>query len=346
MKVLVVRVGRIGDLVMITPAFDALLERYPGAEFTLLTSPEGRRVFRGFDPRLADIWIHSRKALLPFLARAKLRRALRAAGFDEVYLFESHPTFDRLLAGTIEPDRVVRLPKHPGPSTTHYAQKCLELVEPSGRALPRWVRLPVSDAARAQARGLLARAGIEGVNGGTFLVGFHPGFAEHGRWIGGAEVRRNKCWPVARWGELAHGLVAEATRQALPLRIVMDLMPEDRELGESIVAASGGVIRLLVPPPDFERYKATLAELDLFVAPDTGPMHVAAAVGTPVVALFHGKDPADCGPFTDAKRHAAVRAEESPGAARLGLAALEVERVLDACRRFLADNLRCDREGS
>lgn len=64
-------------------------------------------------------------------------------------------------------------------------------------------------------------------------------------------------------------------------------------------------------------------------------MHVAAAVGTPVVALFAGKDPNDCGPYGDPLRCRVLRAEDEAAGRNRGLAAIPVERVVEACADLL-----------
>jgi len=72
----------------------------------------------------------------------------------------------------------------------------------------------------------------------------------------------------------------------------------------------------------------------LLVTPNTGPMHVAAAVGTPVVALFSGWSPAECGPFVPPERARTLRAEDTAEPGR-GLAAISADAVFEACRAFL-----------
>jgi len=52
MKILVIRIGRAGDMVMITPALMALTKKYPDAEITILTSPNGRRILNDFHPQI------------------------------------------------------------------------------------------------------------------------------------------------------------------------------------------------------------------------------------------------------------------------------------------------------
>ena len=91
---------------------------------------------------------------------------------------------------------------------------------------------------------------------------------------------------------------------------------------------------MLSGPPDFERYKAILQRMNLLISPDTGPMHVAAAVGTKVVGLFSGKSPEDCGPFVPPEQYFILRAEDT-GRAELGLAAIPPESIFEACQPFL-----------
>ena len=75
MKILVIRIGRAGDMVMMTPALTALIDKYPAADITVLTSPDGRRVLKDFHPQIKNIWILDRKKLLPFIQRIAGKRA-------------------------------------------------------------------------------------------------------------------------------------------------------------------------------------------------------------------------------------------------------------------------------
>lgn len=116
--------------------------------------------------------------------------------------------------------------------------------------------------------------------------------------------------------------------------VIMDLVPEDRELGEIIVRLSGNRAILFIPPLNFERYKALLQRMNLLVSPDTGPMHIAAAVGTSLVALFAGHDPRDCGPYVPDSQFRVLRAEDMSHPEQ-GLAAITSETVFNACKVFL-----------
>jgi len=64
MKILAVRVGRVGDTVMMTPALTALLQYYPDTDITLLVSPTGKALLKDFHHNIKDIWTWNRSGLI------------------------------------------------------------------------------------------------------------------------------------------------------------------------------------------------------------------------------------------------------------------------------------------
>jgi len=144
----------------------------------------------------------------------------------------------------------------------------------------------------------------------------------------------HRNWPISYWGELCRLIKNYAKEHQQTIQIIMDLMPEEEELGQEIIKKSQNSVKLLTPQPDFERYKATLARMDLLIVPNTGPMHIAAAVGTNIVSLFSIHNPKDCAPFTDENKLVVLRAEDRKQP-ELGLAAISVEDVFQASKTFL-----------
>ena len=108
MKILVVRVGRAGDMVMITPALRALLRRYPHAEFHLLTSPDGRRVLRGFDARISRVLIYPTGILNEILHRRRIVRELKNETYAHAFVFEGDPRYHNLIRLTGAPASLLR----------------------------------------------------------------------------------------------------------------------------------------------------------------------------------------------------------------------------------------------
>jgi len=74
--------------------------------------------------------------------------------------------------------------------------------------------------------------------------------------------------------------------------------------------------------------------MNLLIAPDTGPAHIAAAVGTNLVGLFSGHNPKDCAPYTSDNKLVVLRAEDYQHS-ELGLAAISAGDVFQASKVFL-----------
>jgi heptosyltransferase-1 len=329
-KILVVRVGRVGDVVMITPALNLLLEGFPEAEIHLLTSGDGLRVMKGYHPRLTRFHLYHRRFPGNLLLSRRLPGVLRAEGYQRVYVFETNRHYHELVSGAAP--EIIALQQRTGP--VHFSDHCMNLVERTlVRPLPRgWLTLPVTRAGRESAEALLAEHGIEAED---WVVGLHPTCSgSTAGFFGKRDVRRNKEWPVASCAETARLLRDHGRAQGIPIRPIVDLLPEERSIVRELTERSDGAITVLSGPPDFERYKAVLQKMNLLVTPDTGPMHVAAAVGTKLVALFSGKSPEDCGPFVPPEQYAILGAEDS-GGAELGLAAIPPQTIFEACRPFL-----------
>lgn len=138
--------------------------------------------------------------------------------------------------------------------------------------------LVVPAASRASARRLL---GALGRRPERALVVLEPGAA-----YGPA-----KCWPPERFGDLARRLLARG------VDVLTTGTGAARDLEQDIaLRAGGGLLRGAGRTPDLAVLAGCLAQAALVVTNDTGPMHLASALGTPVLALFGATDPAVSGP--------------------------------------------------
>jgi ADP-heptose:LPS heptosyltransferase len=330
MKILVVRVGKAGDMVMITPALRALLVLYPQAEFHLLTSPDGCRILRGFDPRITEFFIYPTGVLQECLHRRRIVRRLKDCGYARAYIFEADPRYHSLMRIAEQPASLLRC----DPPLVHYSERCLSLVRQS-TDLPvqnTWIELPVTEEGRNRSAAYLHQHGVRETD---IVVGFHStSSSASAAFFRKRKRRMHRSWPAEYFASLARLLHEHAQTQGMPLRILMDVLPEEQRLVEPIVRMSRGLVTLVSAPPDFERYKGVLQKMRLLVTPDTGPMHIAAAVGTPLVALFSSKAPEDCGPYVPADKYRVLRAENTAHS-ELGLAAISPESVFQACLPFL-----------
>ena len=286
MKALLVRLSSIGDVVHTLPAL-AALHRH-GWEAGWVVEPPSR-VLLDDNPLLAQVMAApSRKAFAWGRALAAVR-ALRAQRYDAALDFQGlwkSVAWARLSGARRvigwepgsrrEPSSALLVGERASRTGGgHVIDKNLALLRPLGIEAVGLREFPLPFSAEAVARVDAALAGI----GTSGLVVLNPG----GGWA-------SKLWPPERFGELAKGL------RALGLRSLVSWGPGEGALADRVVAASdGAAVRSL--PTTLLDYVEIARRARLVVAADTGPLHLACAVGTPVVALFGPTDPDRNGPF-------------------------------------------------
>ena len=116
---------------------------------------------------------------------------------------------------------------------------------------------------------------------------------------GYALINPGAAWPNKRWPAERFGALAGALRERLGLPSVVLWGPGEEALAGAVVAAASGAARL-APPTTVTDLFALAKGARVMVSGDTGPLHIAAAVGTPTVSLFGPTDPARNGPWAPA----------------------------------------------
>ncbi|HEV8255117.1 MAG TPA: glycosyltransferase family 9 protein [Vicinamibacteria bacterium] len=303
-EVLVLRLDRIGDVLMSLPALADLRAALPEARIRLAVGAWSAEVAARAPVDEVLVWSAPwvrRKAeggdSLPALARKA--RALRARPPDLAIDLQGDLRASVLMALTGARERV-------GYANTGGAWLLTRIVEldesvswveqnraavalASGRAGEGRPPPLVSETERAEARRLLAEAGALA----RPLIGIH---ASGGRPI--------KQWPLERWAAVGARL-----QEDFGASVVLTGSEADRPLSERLRRALRHAVDL-AGRLSMRQTMAVIAELDLFLSPDTGPMHLACAVGTPSVSVFGPSDPARY--FSgghDPARHVAVRRE-------------------------------------
>jgi ADP-heptose:LPS heptosyltransferase len=317
-KILVVNLTRFGDLLQTSPTIVGLKERHPDAELVALVERNFAEVCRGI-PGVDRVWEldldHLGRVLLGGTGRhlrqayaivEETVRALRAERFDLALNYSSSrmsAVFMRLVRArdtrgwTMTADGYRQI-AHPW--SRLFSASCLvrrqapfNLVDYYKRvagvvAGPRRLFFTVPERARAAAGELLAAGG----GAGRPLVAFQLGASR--------PVRR---WPAAHWIALGRELHAR-----LGAHVVLCGGGGDREVAAEIRAALGALAVDACGRTSIAELGALLERAAVLVTPDTGPMHMAVAVGTPVVALFFGPAlPFDTGPY--APDHLCLHAE-------------------------------------
>ena len=331
-KALLVRLSAIGDVVPTLPALSALHRH--GWETGWIVEPPARPLLEG-NPSLSRLWPAPPARVSAWGAAHRVLADLRAKEYDVAIDFQGlwkSATWARLSGA----GRVVGLSRpwrrEPGSSVLlgetvalpagveHVIDENLALLRPLGidELGAREFPLPASAAERETVARALAAIGVE-----RFAI-LNPG----GGWPG-------KLWPADRFGAIARGL----RDRGLPSLVTWG--PGEEALAERVVASSGGAARRALPTTLME-YAELARRARLVVAGDTGPLHLACAMGAPVVALFGPTDPARNGPFSSgdlAVRPPSLEAAGRRGRYRIDGAVMEeigVEQVLSAIDRRLA----------
>jgi len=332
-RFLVVRLGSLGDIVHTFPAVAALREAFRSAKIIWLTHP--RWEFLVETSRLAtEVWtVDSRSLVSVRKAISRVRQSKWNAGIDYQGLWKSAalPFLGRVKrrigfsSHTIREFGVpVLYTEGVKVSKLHIAEQNGELSQRAGaRDNTASVSLQVPPADKAVVRKILAENRID-----RYVV-LSPG----GGW-------RSKCWPPGRFGALAQRI-----RDSLGLRCVVNFGPGEESLAGWVRAASGDPEPLFYNAP-LGQLMALLRGASCIVGGDTGPLHLAVALGTPAVALFGPTDPARNGPFhTGGSSDSGVGNDivlRAPGAATShkrtdrpdpSMLAIDVDSVFDAVRR-------------
>jgi lipopolysaccharide heptosyltransferase II len=295
----------LGDIVMAFPAIAAVRAAHPGAHLAVAAPAPFAEVCAAV-PGVDGVVPLRGSGLRAIGAHAE---ALAAGGFDLVILFTNsfasalaasragiaerwgyrRDWRGRLLTRAVppRPRRGGAAAALPGPAGPHHSAYYLRLVAALGMPpvdAPAALVPPAAGVERAA--GLLVEAGV---TDGTRLVGFAPGAA-----YGSA-----KRWPPER----VAGAIAGVTRTGT--RAVLLGAAADREIARAIQSALDPAVRAsvvdLVGRTDVATLMAMLARCAVVVANDSGAMHVASAVGRPVVAIFGPTDEratAPMGPHT------------------------------------------------
>ncbi|HEX9188097.1 MAG TPA: glycosyltransferase family 9 protein [Vicinamibacteria bacterium] len=286
MRVLLVRLSSIGDVVHTLPAL-AALHRH-GWEADWLVEPPSR-VLLDLNPLLAQAQAAPSRKAFGWGRAAATVRALRGRRYDAAVDFQGlwkSAAWARLSGARRvigweggsrrEPSSRVLIGEAVARTGGgHVIDKNLALLRPLGIEAVGLREFPLPLSAESVAR---VDAGLAGLAAEELAL-LNPG----GGWA-------SKLWPAERLGELARGL------RALGLLPLVSWGPGEEALADRVVAASGGTAVRSFPTTLLD-YVEIARRARLVVAADTGPLHLACAVGTPVVALFGPTDPARNGPF-------------------------------------------------
>jgi lipopolysaccharide heptosyltransferase II len=293
-RVLVWKLGALGDVILATPSLRAIRRTFPEGQLTLAVG-HGAYQAVGRCPYLSDFIVYDPNGKDRGLWRqAAFIRRLARTGFDiSIDLQNSRRThllawlagipvrigFRRKLGWLC--NRGVRLPRvvlAPVAHQFHLLRQAIppqavtgarEGFSPDGERLELWPG-PLDEQA--------AERLLQGVTrvGGRALVGVHPGGS--GRW-------QTKRWDLERWAQLCDALGGQN------VQVVVTGGPEEEALAASLLKLTRVPPLVLTGRTSLMELACVIKRCGAFVAHDSSSLHVAAAVGTPAVALFGPTDP-------------------------------------------------------
>ena len=320
-KILVFSFSFIGDAVLSTAVIQPLRAHFQNTHITYLVGPSASNILAD-DPQLDAVLVYdNRGEHTGMKGRLKLIQTLRREKYDLVVNLR-----DSFAARCIGAEHwgLVR-----GERERHAVVRYLEVLSRHGvDTTDAHPHLQLTETERTTAHRFLTEAGK---TKGGLLIGIHPG----GNW-------EYKLWSAEKYAQLATALAIEKNAS-----ILLFAGPNERKL-QAQVADKMETPPILVESGKLREVAALIAACDLYIGNDTGPMHIAAAVRTPVVALFGSTNHIRSGPYGD--KHTVVQSGldlgcnpchpgRNPGGCGAGSCAvidgITVEQVLDAVNRLV-----------
>jgi len=295
-NILIIKPSSLGDIVLALPALTALRKSFPHAEITWLVRPEFAPLLTDhpdltgiipFDRKyLGKAWFHPGA----FAALVSLLYRLYRTKFDVVFDFQGlfRTAFMALVSGckkrfgmadARELAHVLYTHKVPRtPDCIHLVDYYLEMTRAAGASdLTVRFTLPSVPAAEDSLAELLAAHDLAPKEYAVLIAG---------------SAHADKCWPVRRFAALGQKISREHN-----LSIVAAGSTAEAHLVENLVELSNVPIINLAGQTSIGELIALLRAARLVVCNDTGPAHMAAALGTPIVMIFGRSNPARVGPY-------------------------------------------------
>jgi heptosyltransferase-2 len=284
-NILIVRTDRMGDVVLTTPCFEAMHRACPGAKITALISPTTYDLLNG-NPFIDEIIVDDRLGEhRGFFGFWKIVKQLRRRKFDAAFIFHTKRRINSMTFWAGIPKRVgyknkkfgflltdpIKDERHFG--IKHEIEYCLDVLRFAGVQIQNPKEyIPIQPETQREINDLLRNKGILETDR---LIAVHPG--------GSDETKR---WPARRFVELINCIY-----EKYPCKIILigahDILPIIQTIKSQLKFS---VIDL--------GEQTTLAQLvcvfkkcQLLISNDSGPVHLADALGTPVVAIFVRNQP-------------------------------------------------------
>ncbi len=299
-RILVIRLGAVGDVVRTLPAVSMLRRAAPDAHITWLVEPGAQSAVEG-QPWIDEVLAFPRPDLRRALGEFRLGRIaallrgvaqrLRQPGFDLVIDFHAILKSALLARLSGAAMRASYAPPFAREGSAWAATHRARLSHPHtsrfarNEALVRFLGVTAPAAERPFVVPPPARAwagtALDALLGGARFALLHPGTSAH---------TPHKRWPIERYAALA---------RRLSVASIVTYGPKagERDAARELVESAAGRAHLAPPTGSLAELAALMEASELYVGADTGPLHIASLVGTPVLQLLGPTDPVENAPY-------------------------------------------------
>jgi len=289
-NILLIKPGAIGDVLQMTPVIRALKSKFPQASVALLVGSSSTAELFKNNASVSETIVFDKTAGGSSGALLKLWQRLHRNKYDLVINFQRSNLKTWFLASAAFPCRLLIYRKTEA-KNVHAIVNYLETLAPLGiESVDVNLEIALDEADRAFAVSILGAL----PKAGRPLIALNPG-ASH---------------PVNRWGAERFAELADRLAGRLSAKVIIIGGSEDIGLAADIEAKTGSKPLVMTGRTTLRQLAALLERCDILVSGDTGPMHIAAAVGTRVIALFGAADPERTGPI--GKGHRVLQADGVP----------------------------------
>jgi lipopolysaccharide heptosyltransferase II len=276
-RILIIKPGAMGDLLQLTPTIRALRTRFPSARIDIMVGNAPSTDLFRHHPDITDILVFDQRGEhRTFGALLSLWRQVRGRSYDLVINFQRSNLKTWILTSAAFPCRILVYHKT-RTMVVHAVLDHLKTLEPLGIS-PNGVELDLflTDEHRRYATALFKSCGLDK----RPVIALNPG-ASH---------------PVNRWSVVQFAALADKISAELHCSVIIVGGGSDTPLANDICRLSCSHPLVLAGTTTLLQLGALLEKSALLVSGDTGPMHMATAVRTPVIALFGAADPERTGP--------------------------------------------------
>jgi heptosyltransferase-2 len=295
-KICIIMTSGIGNMVLFVPTLRLLRRNFPDAHLSLLVEPRGTKEIIEESPYVDEILV---KKITNRSDRERLAKKLREQNYDIMIVSFTSQNFDNAHLAYLSKAQarigydsercgIFYTTKIKSRENEHEVERNLDILRAIGLDVPeedKCLELWLSEQDRKTAERFL---NDHHIGPGDILVGFHPGSHQD------AVYRR---WPAQKFAELADVLI-----EAYGAKIILFGGSGEAGLAGEISGKTKHVLCSAMGKMSITESAALISRCNLFVTNDSGLMHIAAAVRTPLISLWGPSNPVKSAPYGDSEK--------------------------------------------